>query len=143
MLHGVAKTVLTVVLMMAGCTAGYFGTATYYEKHPQTLAQSHECDSTTASICYAKRDTLLAISPKENWKTWKIKEQEFQTKTKESTDTPKTQDFKDLKTNISSIESSKLTGNQLRETCKKAYEKSNTDSDKTNIETDIEAYCKR
>ncbi|WP_216083299.1 hypothetical protein [Candidatus Mycoplasma haematohominis] len=143
MLHGVAKTVLTVVLMMAGCTAGYFGTATYYEKHPQTLAQSHECDSTTASICYAKRDTLLAISPKENWKTWKIKEQEFQTKTKESTNEPKSTDFQTLKTTIANADPSKLTGDKLRETCKKAYETSSTDANQANINLDIEAYCKR
>ncbi|WP_216083298.1 hypothetical protein [Candidatus Mycoplasma haematohominis] len=141
MLHGVAKTVLTVALMMIGCTAGYFGTATYYEQHPQTVAQSHECDTIPNSIGYKNRNDFLATNRKENWRTWRQREIELSKETTAPTSTI----FNGLHTTLKGQSETSLNGEKIRDKCREAYQKNNntdSNSEENKTETDAKKYCK-
>ncbi|GCE63985.1 hypothetical protein MHSWG343_09930 [Candidatus Mycoplasma haematohominis] len=127
--------------MLIGCTAGYFGAASYYEKHPQTLAQSHECDGSNYAdkLCHANKAVLLGINPKENWRTWKQKEINL----KNSSETPSSTEFKTLKETLKTKKDGELNGSQIKDTCAKTYVQpsANTNTNKTNQENDIKKWC--
>ncbi|WP_216083013.1 hypothetical protein [Candidatus Mycoplasma haematohominis] len=142
MFNWISGSLALFTLAALGLGGGYFGTKEYYEGHPQTLAQSKELTDTN-SIASSHKDSLLAINPKENKLSWKIKEKDFKEKTKNSgSDTPASTIFKQLKTDLTSRDEKSLTGDLMKKACEDSYKTSSSASEQSNISTDMQKYCK-